>query len=75
MPGDTRNNLYNIQSLFKTNKKVFKITKFLFHIGLLDLKIIAIDTILLLISISTTLALPGTDRVSNEAKFFQEVKF
>ena len=46
-----------------------------FHIGLLDFNIIASDTILLIISISTTFALSVTIRVSNEAKFFQEVKF
>ena len=45
------------------------------HIGLLDFNIIASDTILLIISISTTFALSMTIRVSNEAKFFQEVKF
>ena len=45
------------------------------HIGLLDFNIIASDTILLIISISTTFALSVTIRVSNEAKFFQEVKF
>ena len=44
-------------------------------VGVLDLKIIANDTILLIISISTTFALSVTIRVSNEAKFFQEVKF
>ena len=45
------------------------------HIGVLDLKIIANNTILLIVLISTTFALPGTSRVSNEAKFYQKVKF
>ena len=45
------------------------------HIGLLHFNIIASDTILLIISISTTFVLLVTSRVLNEAKFFQEVKF
>ena len=45
------------------------------HTGVLDLGIISNDTILLMISISTTFALPVTSRVSNEAKFFQKIKF
>ena len=45
------------------------------HTGVLDLSIISNDTILLKISISTTFALQVTSRVSNDAKFFQEIKF
>ena len=45
------------------------------HTGVLDLNIISNDSILLIISICTTFALPATNRVSNEAKFFQKVKF
>ena len=45
------------------------------HTVVLDLSIISNDTILLMISISTTFALPVTSRVSNEAKFFQKIKF
>ena len=45
------------------------------HTGVFDLKIIADNTILLMISISTTFALPGTSRESNEAKFFKELEF
>ena len=46
-----------------------------FHTGVLDLNIISKDTILLIISISTTFVPLVISRVSNEAKFFQEVKF
>ena len=45
------------------------------HSGILDLNIISNDPILQIISLSTTCALPGTSRMSNEAKFFQRVKF
>ena len=45
------------------------------HTGILDLKIISNNAILLIVLVSTTFALPGTSRVSNEAKFFQKVKF
>ena len=45
------------------------------HIGVLDLKIIANDTNLLMILISTTFAASGSTRVSNEAKLLWEFKF
>ena len=48
---------------------------YLIYTGVLDLNIISNDTILLMISISTTFSLPIKSRVSNEAKFFQEVNF
>ena len=47
----------------------------LLHTGVLDLSIISNDTILLKISIPTTFALQVTSRVSNDAKFFQKIKF
>ena len=45
------------------------------HTGIFDLKIIANNAILLVISISTTFALLGSSRVSNEAKNFKELEF
>ena len=46
-----------------------------YHTGIFDLKIIANNAILLVISISTTFALLGSSKVSNEAKNFKELKF
>ena len=45
------------------------------HTGIFDLKIIANNAILLVISISTTFALLGSSKVSNEAKNFKELEF
>ena len=45
------------------------------HTGIFDLKIIANNAILLVISISTTFALLGSSRMSNEAKNFKELEF
>ena len=44
------------------------------HTGVFDLKIIANNAILLVISISTTFALLGSSKVSNEAKNFKELE-
>ena len=45
------------------------------HIGVLDLKIIANNTNLLMILISTTFAASGSTGVPNEAKFLWEFIF
>ena len=45
------------------------------HTGIFDLKIIANNAILLVISISTTFMHLGSRRVSNEAKNFKELEF
>ena len=56
---------------FYFSKKASKIQ----HTGIFDLKIIANNAILLVISISTTFALLGSSKVSNEAKNFKELEF
>ena len=56
------------------NLKLY-LVKTLVHTGIFDLKIIANNAILLVISISTTFALLGSSKVSNEAKNFKELEF